>query len=247
MKNRFIQKIARTLEEKAARIQGKGWGVGTVDQEFEMASSLMGSVEKPLFVDIGGNKGTYTSAILKKFPNCSVVVFEPAQVNQEILRNKFSSQNVIIEPFAVSDTASTSVLHSNAAGSGLASLAKRRLDHHGIDFEHREEVTTVRFDDYWKNYLERRPINFCKIDIEGHELAALNGFGEAIEHINLIQFEFGGCNIDTRTFFQDFWYFSKPKGFKIFRMTPSGLSWVESYSEFDESFRTTNFLAHRGS
>ncbi|WP_445778772.1 hypothetical protein [Shewanella sp.] len=43
-----------------------------------------------------------------------------------------------------------------------------------------------------------------KIDIEGHELSVLKVFGAAIEATKVIQFEFGDCNIDTRTYFQDF-------------------------------------------
>ena len=50
-------------------------------------------------------------------------------------------------------------------------------------------------------------IDFFKIDVEGHEMDVLKGIGDKISNIKLIQFEFGGCNIDTRCFFQDFWYF----------------------------------------
>jgi hypothetical protein len=48
-----------------------------------------------------------------------------------------------------------------------------------------------------------------KMDIEGHELTALKGFGAALDVARVLQFEFGGCNIDSRTYFQDFWYFLK--------------------------------------
>jgi hypothetical protein len=56
---------------------------------------------------------------------------------------------------------------------------------------------------------------------------------------------FGGCNIDTRTFFQDFWYFFMEQNFRIWRITPSGIFQVKSYSEYDESFVTTNYIAAR--
>lgn len=38
--------------------------------------------------------------------------------------------------------------------------------------------------------------------------------------IDRVTFEFGGCNIDTRTYFQDYWYFFKTFGFRVFRITP---------------------------
>ena len=83
------------------------------------------------------------------------------------------------------------------------------------------------------------------IDIEGHEMDALLGFGTAINHIDLIQFEFGGCNIDTRIFFRDFWYFFKKNEFDLFRISPLGIIPIINYKESDECFAETNFLAQK--
>jgi len=91
--------------------------------------------------------------------------------------------------------------------------------------------------------LQRRTIDIAKLDIEGHELAALQGFGDAIRATKIIQFEFGGANIDTRTYFQDYWYFFKEHGFDLFRITPFGHQAIPAYREADEFFSTTNFLA----
>ena len=104
-------------------------------------------------------------------------------------------------------------LYYDYSGSGLASLTKRRLDHFGIEMSNKEEVSIIRFDHYWsKNDLI---IDYVKIDVEGHELDVLKGFGKIINKVKLIQFEFGGCNIDTRTYFQDFWYFFSERKFKL--------------------------------
>ena len=83
------------------------------------------------------------------------------------------------------------------------------------------------------------------IDIEGHEMDALPGFGTAINHIDLIQFEFGGCNIDTRIFFRDFWYFFKKNEFDLFRISPLGIMPITNYKESDEYFTTSNYLVKR--
>jgi hypothetical protein len=62
--------------------------------------------------------------------------------------------------------------------------------------------------------------------------------------IGMLSFEFGGCNIDSRTYFQDFWHFFRENGMKsIFRIAPSGcLVPLKQYKEEYEQFRTTNFL-----
>jgi hypothetical protein len=61
-------------------------------------------------------------------------------------------------------------------------------------------------------------IDYVKIDVEGWELSVLQGFGDLVYNMRVIQFEFGGSNIDTRTFFQDFWYFFKDHNFSIYRI-----------------------------
>src|SRR5690606_3866529 len=87
-------------------------------------------------------------------------------------------------------------------------------------------------------------IDFLKLDIEGHEMAALRGASEMLNKnaIRFIQFEFGGCNIDSRTYFQDFWYLLHER-YKIYRIVRDGLFHVERYSETYEIFRTINYLA----
>ena len=66
------------------------------------------------------------------------------------------------------------------------------------------------------------------------ELSVLEGCYNSIKYIKNIQFEFGGANIDSRTFFQDFWYFFQSKEFELFRITPFGLIEINNYSEQDE-------------
>ena len=89
-------------------------------------------------------------------------------------------------------------------------------------------------------------IDLLKIDVEGHELDVLKGakINPQGGRIKCIQFEFGRCNIDTRVFFQDFWYLLNGKyGCQNYRITPLGIKNIKKYTELDEIFLTTNFLA----
>lgn len=62
--------------------------------------------------------------------------------------------------------------------------------------------------------------------------------------IDMVTFEFGGCNIDTRTFFQDFWYFFSKNDMAIYRILPNAtLYHIDSCRETDEQFITTNYIA----
>ena len=83
-----------------------------------------------------------------------------------------------------------------------------------------------------------------KLDVEGHELKVLNGAHSLINSnsIDFIQFEFGGCNIDSRTYFQDFFYLLNPY-YEIYRLVKDGIVLIEHYEERHEVFVTTNYLA----
>ena len=234
----FYQKISSRI----SLIQGKGWGgKNTIKEEVKNCLYLLN--KKPtVFIDIGANKGLYTECLLKKFPNLESHLFEPSNINHQILSNKFlKKKNIFINKIGLSNSNSKNFLYFDNYGSGLASLTKRRLDHLNINFEKKEEINLLRLDEYWE---KDKLIDYVKMDVEGHELDVLNGFGDLIYKTKLIQFEFGGCNIDTRTFFKDFWYFFLDKNFNINRITPRGCNLIRNYCESDEYFYgPTNYIA----
>lgn len=242
---RSIQAFARVIEKLAARVQGKGFGSHSIEREVACVARLM-SRNPALVLDIGANVGGYSMAIRNQWPEAEIHAFEPAKVNIAKLRDRFSSDaDVYIKEAAVSDRLGDAPIFSNLDGSGLTSLTKRKLDHIGVEFTERETVSLVRIEDYWVDVLARRPIDFAKLDIEGHELDALRGFGAAIGSTRAVQFEFGGANIDTRTNFRDFWYFFADNGFDMYRISPLGPVRLLRYSERDEFYSTSNFVAIR--
>jgi len=236
-------RLLHLVERVAAYAQGKGYGATTVQQEVKLLQSLL-RTEPKLAIDIGGNIGNYTAELRKRNPSLEIHTFEPSVTNIAALSTRFHNDSLItVVPLALSDRAGSATLFSNEPGSGLGSLTKRNLEHFNIAFEAVEAVNTIRFEDYWSESLQGRPLDLVKIDIEGHEFAALNGFGRALDATKILQFEFGGCNIDTRTYFQDFWYFFKERNFETFRITPLGAEKLTRYKESDEYFGTTNYIA----
>lgn len=235
----------RLIERAAALAQGKGYGTATVRQEIRLLGRLT-AASPSLIIDVGANKGVYTAELRRRYPLAEIHAFEPSATNVAHLRSRFDGDaRVTIVPAALSDGTGQLTLYSNSAGSGLASLTRRRLDHFGKKFDLEEKVDAMRFEDYWTSSLAKRELDFVKVDVEGHELGALKGFGAALDTVKVLQFEFGGCNIDTRTYFQDFWYFLKERGFALFRISPFGLERIAEYSEQDEFFSTSNYFAAR--
>jgi hypothetical protein len=62
--------------------------------------------------------------------------------------------------------------------------------------------------------------------------------------ISSIQWEFGGTNIDSRTFFRDFFYLLNDQ-YRIFRVVKDGIHPVVRYREALEIFDTVNYFAER--
>ena len=83
-------------------------------------------------------------------------------------------------------------------------------------------------------------INFCKLVVEGHELTILNSIKNNFDKFEVIQFEFGGCNLDTRIYFRDFLNLLN-KDYNIFLISPSGPILLKKYRELDEIFYDTLF------
>jgi len=238
-------KILKSIERYAAFGQGKGYATASIHQEVKLLQGFL-TLQPKLAVDIGGNVGTYTAELRRRNAKLEIHTFEPSSINIKKLTEKFKNDPLVhLIPVAVSDANGETVLFSDTPGSRLGSLTKRRLDHFNNAFDKRETIKSIRFEDYWLNELNSRELDLVKIDIEGHELSALHGFGEAIKSTNALQFEFGGCNVDTRTYFQDFWYYFKNHNFDLYRVTPFGTEHIRQYSELDEFFSATNYIAVR--
>jgi hypothetical protein len=125
----------------------------------------------------------------------------------------------------------------------LASLYQRNLDSYGLTLHQSERVTLRRLD-YYIETSNLQHINFIKVDIEGHELSALEGFGEYLnpEFIDYIQFEYGGANLDSHTSLMEIYNYLTAKGFHIAKVMPKGLE-IREYHPDMENFNYSNYVA----
>ena len=238
------QKFFYFIENLSAQFQGKGSGALSILHEIKACKKLLKNRNIKFIFDVGANKGDYTNELLKYYKEANYYLFEPNLLNYEKLNLRFINyKNIIIINKALADKDGGDFLYSDKSGSGLGSLNKRRLDHFNINFDVKEKINLSRLDTFLKDLNNDIIIDYFKMDVEGAEIKVLHGIGKFINRIKLIQFEFGGCNIDSRTFFQDFWYYFKNKNFDLFRVTLSGPKKIIFYNESDEYFKTTNYIA----
>ncbi len=199
--------------------------------------------------DVGANKGLFIDLLKENLVGSDyhIHAFEPSKECIEVLEKKYGQNpKISVNPFALGEIKGKKMLFFDKPGSTLSSFSKRRLGHKSINFDKSDEVKVDTVDNYCqKNKIEY--IDLLKIDVEGHEFDVLSGAAHSLstKKIKTISFEFGGCNIDSRTFFQDYYYFLKQSGFNdIYRITPSGFILpIPKYKEELEQFRTSNYFA----
>jgi FkbM family methyltransferase len=247
--NCFMQKMLEINVLASQYMMGIGSGGGVQDSGEQSVFRVLKQFQPPYCIfDVGSNKGQFLQLIIDHIGdhNFTTHCFEPSlETFKRLTEVSKGDGRIRLNNMAVGKEKGQGVLYSDRAESEIASLTKRKLDHFSIDFNKTETVEINTIDSYCSDNLISH-INLLKMDIEGHELDALVGAKRMLAEraIDIVMFEFGGCNIDTRTFFQDYWYFFKERDFSIFRITPSGyLHPIKSYKEIHEQFRATNFLA----
>lgn len=248
--NARAQSALQWLVDRAQFLMGIGAGAGMdTSAEHAVLRHLRERAPQPWCIfDVGANRGQFLQLLRQELDGYDYAVhgFEPGRRTFALLQQAAGADSrVRLNRLAIGRQPGCAQLHYDAAGSGLASLTRRRLDHFDLAFTQSEPVEITTLDAYCAQHSIGR-IDLLKLDIEGHELDALQGSRQMLEQgrVGLIVFEFGGCNIDTRTFLQDFWYLFQELGYTLHRLTPGGdLHPLPAYRESLEQFRTTHFVA----
>lgn len=132
------------------------------------------------FFDIGANAGVFSFAIASEFSKLHIHSFEPGPTLFKCLSATFTDKNfpnVKTHRLAVSDTRSTATLFGDKKNHGGHSLVKEQITS-DIEAEHQVETTTI------DNFIQENSINsldVIKMDIQGHEGAALKGGALSIQ------------------------------------------------------------------
>jgi FkbM family methyltransferase len=240
--------VLSTLERYLAGIQGKGSGAGwDLQGEACVAASHINRSDAVVF-DAGANRGDWSVLLLAALGStrCRIFLFEPSRRSQEVLSSLDLPHATLITA-AVGDKPGVATLYDPGEdASKIASLYPRRDTFLKPLAFVEEMVKVVTIDEVMAEY-SIDVLDFLKLDVEGHELAALRGASESLEsrRIKALTFEFGSSNLNSRTYFYDFWDFLRPYGYRIERICPGGvLIPIEKYREELEYFKgASNYLA----
>jgi FkbM family methyltransferase len=242
---RRLQPIFSMLHRVALRGMNFGPSLPATTGELNVVdiAALRAGARVPVIFDVGANTGAYATAVLERLGGrVQLYCFEPSRTAFEQLVNSVGGRAQTFN-LALGERDSGVPLYFDAPGSPIASLFPRRLENRGRRLGKHESVDLRRLDDICREAGVSR-IDLLKLDVEGNERNVLVGAGALLDEgvIDVIQFEFGGCNVDSRTFLRDFFDLLTPR-YQIHRIIQNGLVSLDGYREEDEIFITVNYVA----
>lgn len=147
------------------------------------------------FIDIGANMGYYTAVFSKISPNGVVYSFEPNPDVLPILRGNIERNqltNVKLFEIGLGDQPTEMTLYSSHQNTGTTSVYQ--IPQH--DVEHQIKISTL---DHEIPGTSTTTFDFIKIDIQGHDLPAMNGGRDIIKRdLPDIMIEYGPMEINLK-------------------------------------------------
>lgn len=201
-----------------------------------------------IIFDVGANIGQFAELATHEITSEKLIYsFEPSIktfrslfgfINDNKLNNQIIAYNI-----GFGSVEGNLTLYSSEISSTVASLYNQENPLREFKDEFNETVKIETIDLFCVRYLIDR-IDYLKLDIEGHEYQALLGAVEMLsrEKISFIQFEFGECQIDSKTYFRDFYNLLHPR-YNLYRIVSNGLTPISKYSGDLEIFSIANYLA----
>lgn len=197
---------------------------------------------KPSIIfDGGANIGTYSLLVNQAIPDCKIFSFEPVKATYlKLVQNKNGCDNIIpVMKGLYNENCSKEI--NLFTGDEHSSI----FDIQGLEAgpEDKEQIELVRGDDFMKEN-NISSIDFLKLDIEGAEYDALDGFENTIRKggIKAIQFEYGYINITTKKLLIDFYDFFELNNYVLGKIFPKSVEF-RKYDFKYEDFLGPNFIA----
>jgi FkbM family methyltransferase len=135
-----------------------------------------------VYIDVGANVGTYLYCLENRVKPQNTYAFEPNMALARRLKRIF--EGIHVSPIALSAQNGRADFKIPVLdGQAVASRGTLNVDFQEADEQKQQlnKVQTMRFDD-WVSLEKLSKINLIKIDVEGHEMACIQGMLQSIAH-----------------------------------------------------------------
>ena len=216
-----------------------------LDKELIKSSSN----KKYIVFDGGSNRGDYCNDILSRFEkknitNYQIHLFDIDSKMIDKCKKRFSHNNrVHINNLGLDKKSDSRKAIFYPDDSTRNSLEGTPIE---LDWDYFEkEIITTTGNEYCKNN-NINFITFLKLDLEGYDLDALNGFIELLKYKNIgfIQFEYTHRALDRRILLRDFFEFFEKYDYEIGFIRRDGLIPITKfYPQYNDWTLGPNFYA----
>jgi len=177
------KKIGLILEQPSL-VWAKRYGIAPIHYYHCLTAKGLSQPEIKTFIDIGANVGNYSKAGKVVFPNAKFYAFEPIKECYD----KINDEGITVFDFALWNVDNqTDIFYLNKANAELSSFLKYGSEQDDkIKDVQKINILKRRFD---KLDLKIERPCFVKIDVEGGEDRVLQGFGDRLKEIDVLQIE----------------------------------------------------------
>lgn len=254
----LVRPATMPLFEHLYKLSLRGMGVlnseGTeVTGERWLWHTFGGKLDIKSVVDVGANDGGLVNEMCHYFPKADFYCFEPNPETFEKLRKNTKDKTIVKKyNLAVSgksgemklyDFGDQAALKQTQPTATMASVHKDVIEEFHGQPAKAYSVKAVSLD-AWMRKEGLSQIDWLIADVEGHELAVLQGSKQLIKEnaIGVFQFEFNEMNVYSRTFLRDF--IKILPNYTFFRLLPKGLVALDRYRPLTyEIFGFQNIVA----
>lgn len=207
----------------------------------EIIIKKISKINPTTIFDVGANIGKYTKVLREECSDANIYCFEPVEQTYNILKGNVALLNNVkiynAGCFSENCTKKINLFESNTHSTLY------NLDKITKVAEKTVEIKLIKGDNFLsENNIDK--IDFLKLDIEGSEFDALEGFKNALSEkkIRAVQFEYGYINVRTKKLLLNFYEFFENYGYIVGKIFPKYVEF-RKYNFMYEDFLGPNFIA----
>jgi len=262
MSSKILVKTASSIGKRLSKYRGRPFGEALAastralyerlnNVNFDMRKNgelrvlkILAELQPKCVFDVGANIGDWCKLISELCPSCTVHAFEIVPSTYEtLMENTKDLRNVVLNNVGLSDEEGVVRICMGHDSSTATACRIEGMRFHDDFYKQEFQCKTRKA----SGYLEDKAIenvDVLKVDVEGMDLRVIKGFGDRIENVRAVQFEYGVFNIASHDLLSDFCQFFKGHGFTVGKVFPRTVDFFEYHFNM-ENFHVSNYLAVR--
>jgi len=194
-------------------------------------------------LDVGAHHGKWSEAVLRD-KSVELHAFEASREAYDVLKTSLADK-VRLNWNAVTNCNEDMTFHVYRDDARLSSLHRRLSVEDQLLTAGFDAITVpgTTLDSYWAG--RREQIRFLKVDVEGAEYDVLRGADGLLRRgqVDFLQFEYGGTFFDAGVSLRNVWSLLRRNGYRVLRVENRKFFELKQFSDKDETYKYTNFLA----